>query len=116
METFTGTFTDGLVLLMFGGLIYKAVEMLNNALNDKWAAVRTQAVVWLAGVGLMFILSYSELGSQIRLGTGYLYGMNTASRILLGTALASTMSIIHDQVSNRGSRNPERERSDTVPG
>lgn len=106
--------TDVLVLLMFGGLIYKTIDMLRAAGDADWAPIRYQGLAWLIGVALIFVLAASELGSQIRIGDGYLYGTNLVSKVLLGTALASTMSIIHDAVSGRRNGTLTTERSNTV--
>ena len=105
--------TDAFVLILFGGLTYKTVDVVRHARRGEWASIRYQALAWLMGVAVVFVLAGSELGTQIRLGTGFVYGMSTTSKVLLGTALASTMSIIHDLLSNRGSGTPRIEKANT---
>lgn len=84
-----------LPLAAAGALLLKAVDMLKYLMNQdkRWV---TQLVVWVAGIGLTFLLAESTFGPSIEIANHSLASLNGAARILAGLSLASLTSVTVD--------------------
>ena len=85
---------DFVPLIVVGSLLKKVVDFLKFLTGKDWNAALTQIVVWVAGVLLMWLLSASDFADGIVIGGIDLGDMNAASIVLAGLGLASTVSLV----------------------
>jgi hypothetical protein len=82
----------GLAGLMF--VVWKFIDFLRYFANfsSQKSAVVTQALSWLGGIAGVFLFAETQWGAIDIQNIGTVSAMNTASKILLGLAVASAAS------------------------
>lgn len=85
---------DFVPLLVIGALLKKAVDFLKYLSAKDWNGVVTQVVVWLVGIGLVWLLSASDFANGVQIGGLDLGNLNAASIVLVGLSLSSTASFV----------------------
>lgn len=83
-------------LLAAIALIWKIVDFVKYLRARNSEAVVTQAAVWFAGVGVIFLLAATDFASAINVGDLSLGTLNAASLILLGLSVGSSASVLVD--------------------
>jgi hypothetical protein len=85
---------DFVPLIVIGSLLKKTVDFLKFLTGKDWNSAITQVVVWGVGVLLVWLLSASDFANGIIIGGIDLGNMNASSIVLVGLALASTASLL----------------------
>lgn len=81
-------------IIVIGALLKKAVDFLKYLRAKDWNGVATQLVVWIVGVGLVWLLSASDFANGVQIGGLDLGNLNAASIVLVGLSLSSTASFL----------------------
>lgn len=77
-------------------LIVKLVDWIKYIKNKDTNGVVTQAAVWVAGVGVVFLLASTDFASGVEVGGLALDSLNAWSLVLLGLTVGSTGSFALD--------------------
>lgn len=80
-------------LLVVAALLKKIVDFVRFALARDVNAAVTQVVSWVAGVGLMWLVSSSDFVNGVVIGGLNLGDLNAASIVLAGLAVSSTAGV-----------------------
>lgn len=83
-------------LLAAIALIWKIVDFVKYLRARDGEAAITQAAVWAAGVGVIFLLAETNYADGIVLGDLALGAMNAASLLLIGLSMGSSASVLVD--------------------
>jgi hypothetical protein len=77
-------------------LVWKIVDFAKQVRVGDMNAVVTQAVTWVAGVVVVFILANSDFGNGIQVAHSSLGHLNGWSLVLVGLTVASSGSVGYD--------------------
>lgn len=80
-------------LLVVAALLKKIVDFVRYILGRDVNGAVTQVVAWVAGVGLMWLVSASDFVDGVVVGGLQLGDLNAASIILAGLAVSSTAGV-----------------------
>lgn len=85
---------------LLGALASKVVDFLRFLSAKDWNGVVTQLIVWVAGIGTVFLFAVSDFAKGISFGNGSdamsLANMSGATLIIVGMSASSIFSITND--------------------
>jgi hypothetical protein len=84
-----GNEMDAITMITLATLVWKLVELIKNAVNQKWDPVFTQVVVWIAGVVVVWIAAQANVAATIDIWGTALDQLNFASLVLVGLSISS---------------------------
>lgn len=79
-------------------IILKGVEVLKFIRSKDINSTVTQLIVWVGGVGLLFLLSRTDFASSIAVGNGHLDQVSGATLWFIGLSGGSLASIVYDKL------------------
>lgn len=85
-------------------LVWTGMNFLKYVRSKDVNAIVTQAGVWVLGIGLVFLAANSDFAEKLDVNDTNLGALNGASLVLVGLALASTVSAAWDL--RTGNRKP----------
>jgi len=80
---------DIVPLLFMAAMVKKAVDLLRYAFSGDVNGIITQVVAWAVGIGVVFLVAYSDLGHQVNINGASLASLNQWTWVLAGLALSS---------------------------
>lgn len=80
---------DIVPLLFMAAFVKKAVDVLKYAFAADVNGILTQVVAWAAGIGIAFLVAYSNFGDQVNVNGIALSSLNSWAIVLAGMAVAS---------------------------
>lgn len=87
---------DFIPLLAAVTLVWKVVDFVKYIQARDWSNATTQVAVWLAGVGVTFLLAGTNFAEGIVIGDVGVGLMNWQSLLLVGLSLGSSASALVD--------------------
>lgn len=96
--------------LVLAALVKKCVDTVRLAQDRKWRQVGIQVAAWAFAVGLVMLAAHSDYAPDVLVGSRTLEALGWASQVLVGLALGSTASVIHDVVSAPSTADTPRHR------
>lgn len=87
---------DFVPLLAALALVVKIIDFVKSLKNGDANGILTQAVTWVAGVGVLFLLAASDFGGGVEVAGYTLDSLNSFSLVLLGLSVSSTGSLAFD--------------------
>lgn len=82
-------------------LVWTGMNFLKYLRVKDWNGVITQAGVWALGIGVVFLAANSNFAESLDVNDRNLGALNAASLVLVGLALASTVSAAWDLRTGR---------------
>lgn len=83
-------------LLAALALAWKLVDFLKYVRTKDSNAALTQLAVWVAGVGVIFLLGATDFAPNVNIGGMALDSVNFWSKVLIGVSIGSSGSVLFD--------------------
>lgn len=83
-------------LVAAAALVLKVLDFVKALKNQDSNAIVTQLGVWIAGVGVIFLLGSTDFASGVEVAGYTLDSLNAWSLVFLGLTVGSTGSLIFD--------------------
>jgi len=84
-----------MVLVALGSVVFTITNAVRYAFATDWSSLLTQGIAWVSGVLAVFIVSYTQIGALVAIGTLALSDLHWWDKVLVGIAAASSISVVY---------------------
>src|SRR4051794_15794831 len=84
-----------MVLVALGSVVFTITNAVRYAFATDWSSLLTQGIAWVSGVLAVFLVSHTQIGALVVIGTLALSDLHWWDKVLVGIAAASSISVVY---------------------
>jgi hypothetical protein len=91
--------------IAFTALVAKFIDWLKMITQKEWNAVITQVIVWVSGIGALFLVGQTQWAKAVDIGATSIAHMGGWDKVFVGLAMGSAASWVTDAFASLNKTN-----------